>query len=142
MSRVAALVPLVLCAALASCAPAGNDQRSKDIAPTNEPVPTECTAVTTRADTLATITGRLTAGDATVNQVRSAAADLVTAFDNATAATGPGLHHASQAVQRVEEAATTHPVDTQALHDATGDLLTALDKTPNACKPSTKNSPA
>jgi hypothetical protein len=127
MNRACAVISAALCVTLAGCAQAGTDNRTRETTP-SEPIRAECAGLVRHVGALAVVTGHLATGEATVNQVRSAAADLVDALEE----TGPDLPAAGRALRRVEQSLSARPVDTRTLRDATDDLLTELDN-PSAC---------
>jgi hypothetical protein len=99
------------------------------------------------------LVGRLATGDASVEQVRAATADLSNSFNDAMAEVGPDtrahLDEAGQALRQVEDALSTQPIDTAALHTAANDLFAALGNAADVCTPgspstvtSTEDSPS
>jgi osmoprotectant transport system substrate-binding protein len=144
---------LALCAvlALAGCSSSTNDEPGQEPSPTTTSAPTtsvaireECSDVADKAQALVTEAGRLTTGDATIDQVRAAAQELSDAFDTAREAVEPDaraqLDEAGQALQRVQDAVAAQPVDTAGLRAAGRDLVTALGDAASICSPTTGSS--
>ncbi|HEX6354970.1 hypothetical protein [Actinophytocola sp.] len=134
MKRVTAVVSAALCLTLAGCAQAGNDQRARGTT-TSGPIQAECADLETKAGALAVVANGLSTGEATVNQVRSAGADLIDSFADAAEKAGPDLARTGDALQRVEDALTAQPVDTKALREATNEVRTTLTTDPPPCTP-------
>ena len=120
---------------VAACTPAGD--------PPAEPAGTTTTATATTATArpecrqvaddlraLATAVRGLATGETTVDDVRSAANSLAASFDEARSAVGPdaraSLDQAGQALEQLQAALGTRPLDTGALRQAADDLTTAL----------------
>jgi hypothetical protein len=98
-----------------------------------------CVDVADKTGVLFAVVGRFATGDATVEQVRSAAADLSGSFDDAMASVGPDvrgrLDEAGQALTRVQDALSTDPIDSAALRTAANDLFSALGNAADVCTP-------
>jgi hypothetical protein len=149
-------LPVLLCAVLvvAGCTSATNDQSGGVNTTTtttarSEPATTgslraECVDVADKATDLLAVVGRLATGEATVEQVRAATADLAESFDEAATAAGPEarahLDEAGKALNRVEDALLAQPIDTAALRAAAGDLVTALGNAAGLCTPDSTTS--
>jgi hypothetical protein len=142
MNSVRCLVSL-LCAGLvvAGCSPATTTQSTGQTTTTtsSESVRAACADVADKTGVLFAVVGRFATGDATVEQVRSAAADLSGSFDDAMASAGPDvrgrLDEAGQALTRVQDALSTDPIDSAALRTAANDLFSALGNAADVCTP-------
>ncbi len=131
---------------LAGCTSSGGDQPSEPPTPTTTttetttvPVRQECADVADTASALVTAAGRLVTGDATVEQVRTAAGELSDALDAARAAARPevgaNLDAAGQALQRMRDALGAQPLDRAGLRTAARDLLDSLGDAAAICSP-------
>jgi hypothetical protein len=120
----------------AACTSAGGDQPASRN-PTTAPPRTECRAVADDARALLTEARELATRDATVDDVRTAASELATSFDDARTALGADaqadLDQASQALQRIQDALSTQPVDTAELRRAASDVAAALGDAAAVC---------
>jgi ABC-type sugar transport system substrate-binding protein len=140
---------VVLAAAfvLAGCTSGTNDQPSQETTTTTTETETEtgpspnpaCEDVADKGRALLTEVGRFATRDATVGDVQAAAGELSDAFDEAKATLGPDtraqLDQVGQALQRVQDALATQPVDTAALRRATSDLVAAASDAATLCTP-------
>jgi outer membrane protein OmpA-like peptidoglycan-associated protein len=134
---------IVLCAVLvvAGCTSADSDQPGQQTTTTSASpsasLRSECRDVADDARALLTEVGRLATRDATVDDVRTAASALATSFDDAKSALGPGaraqLDQAGQALQRVQDALSTQPVNTAELRRAARDVVAALGDAAAVC---------
>jgi hypothetical protein len=134
----------LLCAGLvvAGCSPAASNQSTSQKTTTTTSqasVMAACVDVADKAGVLLAVVGRLSTGDATVEQVRSAATDLSGSFDDAMAAVGPDtrahLDEAGQALRRIQDALSTQPIDSAELRTAADDLFAALGNAADVCTP-------
>jgi PBP1b-binding outer membrane lipoprotein LpoB len=136
-------IALLLCAALtlAGCSSATDSATST---PTTSAEPATsmsvgpvCADVADKARGLATEVGRLTTGQATVDQVRASANELSTAFADARDMVGSEtrahLDEAGQALQRMQDALNAQPIDRAGLRAAADDLVTALGDAATVC---------
>jgi hypothetical protein len=133
----------VLCAVLvvAGCTSADGDQPGQQTTTTSTTSTTsprsECRDVADDAHALVTEVGRLATRDATVDDVRTAASALAASFDDAKTALGAGaqehLDQAGQALQRVQDALSTQPVNPAELRRAASDVVAALGDAATVC---------
>jgi hypothetical protein len=144
------LAAVALCAAfaLAGCTSATNDQPSTQTATTTtttEPTTSAslvpaCQDLVDKAQTLVTEIGRLTTRSATVADVQAAADALGASFDDAKATLGAeakaDLDAAGQALQQVQDALKTQPIDTAALRTGAAALVTSLGDAAKVCSAS------
>ncbi|WIX75445.1 hypothetical protein QRX50_28470 [Amycolatopsis carbonis] len=160
--RAVAAVAALL-GALAVTAACSGDQSGQTPAPSSaasapaSPAPTsrdsrvECAAVATAAQNLATKTASLVTGQASRDEVTTAARDLRSSLDAARAVLGPeaqsDLDAAGTALQQLQDVLTTQPLDVSALRTAATQVATSVGAVVSVCggstsTPSTPSAPA
>ncbi|MEV6899211.1 hypothetical protein [Amycolatopsis sp. NPDC051372] len=106
-------------------------------APTSRDSRTECAAVATAAQNLATKTASLVTGQASRDEVTTAARDLRSSLDAARDVLGPeakaDLDNAGAALQQLQTVLTTQPLDVTALRTAATQVATAVGAVVSAC---------
>ncbi|WP_326836506.1 hypothetical protein VSH64_16600 [Amycolatopsis rhabdoformis] len=106
-------------------------------APTTSRSATECSAVTTAAQNLATKTAALVTGQASRDEVTTAARDLRSALDAARDTLGPqarsDLDAAGTALQQLQDVLTTQPLDVTALRAAATQVATSIGAVVSVC---------
>lgn len=142
------MIPRLLILALCAVTAIGGCSSSAKVEPTTQPatpvspattVPVQpaCAAVTAQALAFAGEVGQLVTAEATVDELRAAAADLSGAVDDAKAVVGPDAHasldEAGQALDRAQDALATEPLDWVVLRGAATDLVTALGEVVDLC---------
>lgn len=120
-------------------------------APTSGDSRVECAAVATAAQNLATKTASLVTGQASRDEVATAARDLRSSLDAARAVVGPearsDLDAAGSAVQQLQDVLTTQPLDVTALRTAATQVATSVGAALSVCggtssTPSTPSAPS
>ncbi|MEU4669660.1 hypothetical protein AB0F91_17170 [Amycolatopsis sp. NPDC023774] len=160
-ARRALAAVAALLGALAVTAACSGDQSGQTPAPSSavsapaSPAPTsgegsvECAAVATAGRNLATKTASLVAGQASRDEVTTAARDLRSSLDAARDVLGPqaqsDLDAAGTALQQLQDVLTTQPLDVTALRTAATQVATAVSAVVSVCggsrTPSTPSTP-
>ncbi|MEV4603060.1 hypothetical protein AB0K15_37395 [Amycolatopsis sp. NPDC049253] len=118
-------------------APSGAVSAPASPAPTSGGGNVECTAVATAARNLATKTASLVAGQASRDEVSTAARDLRSSLDAARDTLGPqarsDVDAAGTALQQLQDVLTTQPLDVTALRTAATQVATAVGAVVSVC---------
>ncbi|MET7991737.1 hypothetical protein ABZU76_12580 [Amycolatopsis sp. NPDC005232] len=145
VAAVAALLGAL--AITAACAGGQNGQTPPPASAPASPAPTSdggrvaCASVATAAQNLATKTASLVTGQASRDEVTTAARDLRSSLDAAKAELGPqaqsDLDAAGTALQQLQDVLTTQPLDVTALRTAATQVATAISAVVSVCGSST-----
>lgn len=135
--------------ALGGCSSAADEEQPPAgpvSAATTVPVQSTCGAVAAEARAFAAELGQMVTDDASVDQLRTTAADLAGAVGDAKATVGPAarasLDEAGHALDRMQDALATDPIDWVLARGAADDLVTALRGLVDLCAADSSTPPS